>query len=96
MKKYRNAQIEVVANGFIVKIGCQKVVAETPEKLLSLITDYLNDPDKAWRKLLENSIAYDCTSPRVAETPWWSIPYRGKKCLYNNSQNLDEKADGDT
>ena len=41
-KQYRSATITVVANG--LTIGCQTVVAETPEKLKQLINDYLDDP----------------------------------------------------
>jgi len=57
MKKYRSWNVEVVSNGFIVTIGCQKVVAETPEKLLYLTKGYLEDPGKAEKELFENHIA---------------------------------------
>jgi hypothetical protein len=56
IKKYRSAKIDVVANGFVVSIGCQTVVAETPEKLIELISDYLKDPVAAENKLMENSM----------------------------------------
>ena len=57
IKKYRSANIEVVANGFVVHIGCQTVVAETPTKLIELISDYLKDPEVAEKKLMQNSMA---------------------------------------
>lgn len=61
--KYYNATITVCANGFIVNIGCQTVVAETPEKLLELITSYLKNPKEAEKKLFANSIRMD--TPQV-------------------------------
>lgn len=66
-KRYRGATIGVVANGFIITIGCQTIVAETPNKLLKLITDYLDDPNKAEKDLIENSISF-CTIPPVEPT----------------------------
>ena len=65
--RYYNATITVCANGFVVNIGCQTVVAETPEKLLQLITEYLNDPKKAERKLFAESISMN--QPQTAPTP---------------------------
>lgn len=61
--KYYNATITVCANGFIVSIGCQTVVAETPEKLLELVTGYLKNPKEAEKKLFANSIRMD--TPQV-------------------------------
>ena len=66
IRKYRSANIEVVSNGFVVTIGCQTVVAETPATLLSLITDYLKDPVAAEKKLLDNLICYDKMQEPVA------------------------------
>ena len=40
MKKYRDAKIEVVSNGFIVTIGCQRVVAESAETMLKRFKEY--------------------------------------------------------
>ena len=55
-KKYRSARIDVVSNGFIIEIGCQRVVAETPEKLKKLVCDYLDDPQGAEKRLLGKSV----------------------------------------
>jgi len=70
IKKYRSAKIDVVANGFVVSIGCQTVVAETPEKLIELISDYLKDPVAAENKLMENSIALGVLGPPVVSGAW--------------------------
>lgn len=56
MKQYRDATIKVVLNGFIVIIGCQQVVAETPESLLKLIRNYLDDPEKTEKEMQEKSL----------------------------------------
>ena len=68
MKKYRSWTVDVVANGFVVNIGCQRVVAETPEKLLALTKGYLDDPEKATKELFDNSMIFD-DSPTVDPTP---------------------------
>ena len=68
MKKYRSWTVNVVANGFVVNIGCQMVVAETPEKLLALTKGYLDDPEKATKELFDNSMIFD-DSPTVDPTP---------------------------
>jgi len=59
--KYRDANIRVVLNGFIVKIGCSEVVAETPESLLKLITRYLKDPDKTEKEMFKKKMYYGNT-----------------------------------
>lgn len=68
MKKYRSWTVDVVANGFVVNIGCQRVVAETPEKLLALTKGYLDDPEKATKELFDNSMILN-TSPTVDQPP---------------------------
>lgn len=59
MPKYHDATIRVMLNGFIVKVGCQEVVAENPESLLKLIKEYLKDPEKAEKELTKNSYKRD-------------------------------------
>lgn len=63
IKKYRSANIEVVANGFIIQIGCQRVVAETTDKLKKLINDYLDNPVEAEKNLFANSIVSNNQAP---------------------------------
>lgn len=68
-KYYRDANIKVVANGFVVTIGCQTVVAETPKKLLALISDYLDDPGKAEAEMRENTHSYASHFGGIAVNP---------------------------
>lgn len=41
---FRPITIERVLNGYIARVGCQKVVFETAERMLSDIARYLKDP----------------------------------------------------
>lgn len=83
VKKYRSATITVVSNGFVITIGCQMVVAETPEKLKNLICDYLDDPRKAEKQLYATSISYGSNIPQpfvndgrnMVERPWEERTY---------------------
>jgi hypothetical protein len=62
--KYRSFTVEVVANGFIAKIGCQQLVFKTLEEVADAIRAYAKDPEGAAKKILENSLVY--TEPGVA------------------------------
>jgi hypothetical protein len=81
IKKYRSASIEVVANGFIIQIGCQRVVAETTDKLKKLINDYLDNPVEAEKKLFESSIVFggsvaqDVVGRETVPTPTVQVRY---------------------
>ena len=55
MKKYRGFSVDVVANGFIASIGCQRLVFKTMEEVSEAIMDYAKDPEGAAKKILENS-----------------------------------------
>ena len=54
-KYYRNFHVEVVHNGFIISIGCTKVIASGTAGLLRLIEEYLDDPTKAEYAMNEQS-----------------------------------------
>lgn len=55
MKKYYGFSVDVVANGFIASIGCQRLVFKTMEEVSEAIMDYAKDPEGAARKILDNS-----------------------------------------
>lgn len=57
-KYYRNFHVEVVHNGFIISIGCTKVIASSPADLLKLIEGYLNSPASAEYAMNEQSHQY--------------------------------------
>mgnify|MGYP005608220895 CR=1 FL=1 len=58
----RNINIEPLSSGYMVRVGCQTVAIETTDKLVEVLTRYLNDPqgvERAWyarptRNKLEN------------------------------------------
>lgn len=66
MKKYYGFSVDVVANGFIASIGCQRLVFKTMEEVSEAIMDYAKDPEGAAKKILESSFA-DAPMPEVAE-----------------------------
>ena len=49
-KMYNTINIEEVNNGFILTVGCQKFIAKNKKELISGLTEYINDPEKAEEK----------------------------------------------
>ena len=49
-------EIETVLNGWIVTVGCQRVVFDNMTMLLDALMDYLDDPKAVEEKWLESSI----------------------------------------
>lgn len=45
--------IQKVLNGYIVAVGCQQVVFETREKMLSEVDRYLKNPSQVEKEYLE-------------------------------------------
>lgn len=62
-KTYRSAKIDVVANGFIITIGCQTLVAGSPEALKCLIVDYLNDPIRTEKVIMRDHLSGNLPVP---------------------------------
>jgi hypothetical protein len=67
--------VEPTNGGFIVRVGCQTVVATDVEKLIPQIADYLRDP-KSWTRGSEGLVLRDEAGSlemprdiRAAETP---------------------------
>jgi hypothetical protein len=58
MKKYRNINIEVVSNGFIGTVGCQRVVAENTDKVIEMLKKYFDDPVQTEKDLFENHLSF--------------------------------------
>lgn len=52
----RKITIKSVLNGFIVKVGCQTLVFDDVNVMLSELGKYLLDPDEVEREYLDNSI----------------------------------------
>lgn len=58
MKKYRSFKVDVVNNGFIAEIGCQRLVFKTLIDVADALTEYWKDPDSVEKSYMENSIAF--------------------------------------
>ncbi len=55
----RIINIEAVLNGYIVKVGCQRVVFQTREDLMARLGEYLADPDKIQASFLKTALHRD-------------------------------------
>ena len=77
IKRYRGATIQVVSNGFIIKIGCQTVVAESAESLKKLVSAYLDDPDGTEHKLLKRSFALNNAALEPVNPNRFTTPVTG-------------------
>ena len=56
--KYRDFSVKVVLNGFVITIGCQQVVASTPEQLIELVKKYMKAPQATESLMLKNDFKY--------------------------------------
>ena len=45
-KSLRSIEIDPLSSGFLVRVGCQRIAIETPDKLIYMLTKYLTDPTK--------------------------------------------------
>jgi 3-hydroxy-3-methylglutaryl CoA synthase len=45
-KSLRSIEIDPLSSGFLVRVGCQSIAIETPDKLIYTLTKYLTDPTK--------------------------------------------------
>ena len=52
----RSFMVTPVLNGYIVEIGCQRLVFESVEKLTTNIALYLNNPDEVEKAFLDGSL----------------------------------------
>ena len=64
-KTYRSANIQVVANGFIIKIGCQSLVASTPGQLKQLVSNYLDDPHGTEKSIMRDHLSGNLPEPAI-------------------------------
>lgn len=64
-KKYRDFSVEAVMNGFIVTMGCNKMVAITQEKVARIIAEFwvvgedLDDPIEQLKCDIKKQKEYD-------------------------------------
>ena len=66
----RDVHIHPVLNGWIVKVGCQRVVFTKKSDLLTTLSRYLDNPSTVEKEFLEMSVnAKILGSPEQAEGP---------------------------
>ncbi|MFA5458194.1 MAG: hypothetical protein WC261_11260 [Synergistaceae bacterium] len=61
IKRYRNFSVEVVNNGFIATIGCQKLIFKTLLEVGDALKEYWNDPKAIEAKYLRNNLSFNST-----------------------------------
>jgi len=57
IKRYRNFSVEVVNNGFIATIGCQKLIFKTLLEVGDALKEYWNDPIRTESKYIRNNFS---------------------------------------
>ena len=55
-KFYRDFQVQTVNNGFIVQVGCQKLVFKTLLELADMLRDYWKDPQGVEKEILSGGL----------------------------------------
>lgn len=61
----RDIRIKAALNGFIVECGCQTLVAESVERLISGIRAYLLDPKKVENEWMTTALNHEHTVPAL-------------------------------
>ena len=86
-KVYRSFTCETVANGFIVTVGCQRLVFKSLLEVANLLTQYWDYPDVIEKKVLSESIVYNelplpsrCGVISTLPTEWLTTTYGGLNC----------------
>lgn len=68
VKKYRGFNVEVVNNGFIATIGCQRLVFRTLIEMADLLKEYWENPNGIEKKYIENSLQSENTQDSEGTT----------------------------
>lgn len=70
---HRPIEIAVVLNGYIAKVGCQTVVFQSLDELMTAMRRYLLDPaGEEQRFVKEAKNGYDANAPAMAAQPMMS------------------------
>jgi hypothetical protein len=65
----REITITPVLNGFVCKVGCQKVVFQTVQELARNIETYYNNPEGTENRFLAEAVNKTNDCPPCAEAP---------------------------
>ena len=65
----RTIIIEPVLNGFVVQVGCQRVVMKTPEELADGVCKYYKNPAETEKRYLEIKVNDTTDNPAVTSRP---------------------------
>ena len=90
----RNIKIKRVMNGFVVGCGCQELVFETSEKLLSELKRYLDAPDVTEKEytamygLASGDCVVAAAPPNLYPIPARPLGYAGESAACAASEPL--------
>lgn len=71
----REMHITPVLNGFIVKVGCQQLVASSAPQLADSIEEYYNDPDATEARFIKRAVNQTMNNPVAPQAmPAYSDP----------------------
>lgn len=67
-KHYRNFNVEVLTNGFLVTVGCQRLIFKTLIELANVLKEYWENPRSVEKKYLNCSFRMDSQVPPPTTT----------------------------
>ena len=65
----REITITPVLNGFVCKVGCQKVVFQSPSELARAVERYYKNPEETEKEFLAGAVNKMNDCPRPCEPP---------------------------
>lgn len=72
-----SVKIKAVLNGWVVRVGCQKVVFTDLNTLLEELGNYLENPDKTMEEYMKESVnATLVKRNNLTSVGWTHIPFR--------------------
>jgi len=86
-KVYRSFTCETVANGFIVTVGCQRLVFKSLLEVANLLTQYWDYPDIIEKKVLSESIVYGAPVSTSGCGAIHALPSEGLTPTYGGSDH---------
>lgn len=78
-KFYRDFQVQTVNNGFIVQVGCQKLVFKTLLELADMLRDYWKDPHGVEKEILSGGLNNGSVTPPPLMTAQEAATFRQRE-----------------
>lgn len=72
-KRYRGFEVKVCLNGFIIIVGCQTLVAQSPAMLVDMVAKYMDDPEGYEKELRSKGFRFIENIPQPATSGTFAI-----------------------